>query len=109
MTEIGYQGVVLLEAGGVEKTQIMKTYQEALKAAQDLKAKKELWGVIDVQHLFAGEIITHLITQKQVKYYSTMPQDFRREVSLADLPTLYTTQSGYIYAVVNDTGMRKMY
>jgi hypothetical protein len=46
------------------------------------------------------EFIQHLIDIKQTKKYETINNKFKKETSINELPTIYKTKSGYIYAVV---------
>ena len=46
------------------------------------------------------ELIMYLIKKGQIKKYSQTRKFFRKEVSKKELPELYTTKSGYYYAVI---------
>ena len=46
------------------------------------------------------ELVQFLISKNQIKHYSETNRYFRKEVRKDELPELYCTKAGYIYAVI---------
>jgi len=70
---------------------------------------KYIHGVSTHYHVYIGkqifnftrkEFIQHLIKIEQVKKYQSMSKNFKRETKIEELPSIYKTNSGYLYAVV---------
>ena len=55
---------------------------------------------IDNKKISRGELIKMLISRGQVKKYHKAPKRFRKEIRRDELPEMYATASGTLYAVV---------
>ena len=46
------------------------------------------------------EFISYLICMGHFKHYENAPKKFQKETKIHELPTLYRTKAGYVYAVI---------